>query len=72
MKKEIKEPTREELEQQLRANQEAMQEMAMANILDAVEALSERANRAGYEPTLKEREDFGKIHTIIDNMDKWF
>lgn len=73
MKNQIsKTPTREELEQQLRANQEAMQEKAMADILDAVEALSERANRADYEPTLQEMLDFRKIHTIIDSLDKWF
>ena len=63
-----KTPTREELERQLRANQEAMQEKAMADILDAVEALSERANRADYEPTIKEREDFEKIRDIINDM----
>lgn len=61
-------PTREELEQQLRANQEAMQEKAMANILEAVEFLNERASREGYEPTEKEREDFGKIRDIINDM----
>lgn len=75
MKKAIKEnkaPTREELERELRASQDAMQERAMADILDAVEALSERANRADYEPTLKEMVDFRKIHAIIDNLDKWF
>lgn len=67
-----KTPTREELEEQLRANREAMQEKAMADILEAVEFLNERANRADYEPTIKEREDFGKICTIITNMEKWF
>lgn len=64
--------TREELEKQLRANQEAMQEKAMADILEAVEFLNERANRADYEPTLKEMLDFRKIHTIIDSLDKLF
>ena len=68
----IKMPTREELERQLRASKNAMHEMAMANILDAVEALSERVERAGYEPTDKEREDFGKIRAIIDNLAKRF
>ena len=71
-KKETKEVTREDLEEQLRANRNAMQEKAMADILDAVEFLNERASRADYEPTDKEREDFGKIHTIIDNLDKRF
>ena len=65
-------PTGEEQEQQLLARQEAMQEKAMADILEAVEALNWRANRADYEPTVKEREDFGKIYTIITNMDRWF
>lgn len=64
-------PTREEQEQLL-ARQEAMQEKAMADILEAVEALNWRANRVDYEPTAKEREDFGRIHTIITNMDRWF
>lgn len=62
-------PMRDELERQL-CN--AMQERAMADILEAVEALSVRASRADYEPTVKERNDFGKIYTIITNMDKWF
>lgn len=65
-------PTREELERQLRANQEAMQERAMANLLEAVEFLSDRANSPYYEPTDKEREDFGKIRAIIDNLAKRF
>lgn len=64
--------TREELEQQLRANREAMQEKAMADILEAVEFLNERANRSDYEPTLKEMLDFRKIHAIITYMGKWF
>lgn len=49
----IKMPTREELKRQLRANQEAMQERAMANLLEAVEFLSDRANSPYYEPTDK-------------------
>lgn len=65
-------PTREELEKQLRANQEAMQEKAMADMLEAVEALGDRAERADYEPTIKEREDFLEIHDIITYMGKWF
>ena len=64
-------PTREEQEQLL-ARQEAMQEKAMADILEAVEALNWRANRVDYEPTLKEMLDFRKIHEIIDSLDKWF
>lgn len=62
-------PIRDELEQQLR---NAMQERAMADILEAVEALSVRAVRADYEPTVKERKDFGKIYAIITDMNKWF
>lgn len=65
-------PTREEQEQQLLARQEAMQEKAMADILEAVESLNWRANRIDYEPTAKEREDFGRIHAIVTNMGKWF
>lgn len=64
--------TKQELQQQLRANQEKMQNDFIDSILEKVELLLEKANRKNYEPTDYEREQFGKIATIIKNMSNWF
>ena len=64
--------TKEELKRQLRANQEQIQNEFIDKILDSVEFLLEKANRRDYKPTDYEREQFGKIYTIITNMNNWF
>ena len=72
MAKQEIEITKEEITRQLRANQEKMQNELIDKILDSVEFLLEKANRKDYEPTEHERQQFGKIYTIITNMNNWF
>ena len=62
----------QDLQHQLRANQEKMQNAFIDNILEKVECLLEKANRKNYEPTDYEREQVRKIATIINNMNNWF
>jgi hypothetical protein len=62
----------QELQQQLRENQAKMQNNFIDSILEKVEILLEKANRSTYKPTDYEREQFGKIATIIKNMSNWF
>lgn len=62
----------QELQQQLRENQEKMQNNFIDGILEKVEILLEKANRKNYAPTDYEREQFRKIATIIKNMSNWF
>ena len=64
--------TKEEIKRQLRENQEKMQNESIDRILDSVEFLLEKANCRDYKPTDYEREQFGKIYTIITNMNNWF
>ena len=64
--------TKEEIKRQLRENQEKMQNEFIDKILDSVEFLLEKANRRDYKPTDYEREQFGKIYNIINNMVRWF
>lgn len=72
MAKQEIEMTKEEITRQLRANQEKMQNELIDKILDSVELLFENANRRYYESTEHEREQFGKIYNIINNMIRWF
>lgn len=64
--------TKEEVVKRLRESQEQIQNEFIDKILDSVEFLLEKANRRDYEPTDHEREQFGKIYTIITNMNNWF
>ena len=62
----------EEIKRLLKANQEKLQNNFIDDILEKVEFLLEKANNKSYEPTDYEREQFGKIATIIKNMSNWF
>ena len=64
--------TKEEIMKRLRESQEQIQNEFIDKILDSVEFLLEKANRKDYEPTEHERQQFGKIYTIITNMNNWF
>jgi len=64
--------TREELAKAIRANQEEMQNNFIDKLTSEVEYLLEKANKADYIPTDHEREQFGKIATIVANMNNWF
>ena len=64
--------TKEECEEQLRKNRETMQEQFMEKILNDISYLNEKSNQKDYEPTDKERNMFGQIVTIVNNMNKWF
>lgn len=64
--------TLEELQKQIKENKDKMQNEFIDKIYDSVEHLNNKANRKDYEPTDHEREVFGKIATIINNMMKWF
>lgn len=64
--------TKEEIMKRLRESQEQIQNEFIDKILDSVELLLEKANRRDYEPTEHERQQFGKIYTIITNMNNWF
>lgn len=72
MAKQEIEMTKEELMKRLRENQEKIQNEFIDKILDSVEFLLEKANRRDYKATEHEREQFGKIYTIIVNMNNWF
>lgn len=72
MAKQEIEMTIEGIKRQLRENQEKMQNELIDRILDDVELLFENANRRYYEQTEHEREQFGKIFNIINNMVRWF
>ena len=52
--------------------EEKTQEEFMHNLRDSVENLCEKANHKSYNPTIKEKEDFRVIVTIIKNMENWF
>ena len=64
--------TKEECEEQLRKNRETMQEQFMEKILNDISYLNEKSNQKDYEPTDKERNMFGQIVVIVNNMNKWF
>lgn len=64
--------TLEEMKKELRAVQEKQQNAFMEDLLDRVNNLCEKANKKDYEPTKEEKEMFGYIVTIIDNMKEWF
>ena len=64
--------TKEEIKRQLRKNQKKRQNELIDKILDSVELLFENANRRYYQSTEHEREQFGKIYNIINNMIRWF
>lgn len=62
----------QELQKQLRENQEKQQNDFIDGIVEKVELLLEKAIRKNYEPTDYERVQFGKIATIIKHMSNWF
>ena len=64
--------TKQELETEMRKLKERMQNEFIDGLLEKVDLLLEKAVRADYEPTEHEREQFGKIVTIVRNMNKWF
>lgn len=61
-----------DLQVEMRKLQEEAQNKYIDKLFDIVENLCEKANKNNYEPTDYEREMFGKIVTIINNMCKWF
>lgn len=61
-----------ELERQIKANKEKQQNDFIDKLEENVNWLLEKANRRDYEPTQHEKEVFGRIATIIDNMKNWF
>lgn len=64
--------TKEEVMRRLRESQEQIQNEFIDKVLDSVQLLLEKANCRDYKPTDYEREQFGKIYTIISNMNNWF
>ena len=62
----------QELQKQLRENQEKQQNDFIDGIVEKVELLLEKAIRKNYEPTDYERVQFDKIATIIKHMSNWF
>lgn len=64
--------TLEVLKKRMRENQDEMQEQFIAKLLDQVEYLAEKSVRKDYEPTVKEKEMFSKIHAYITSMGEWF
>ena len=49
-------------------NEKDIQNAFMDDLLNKVETLCNKANKRSYEPTDHEREQFGKIVVIINNM----
>ena len=64
--------TKEDVMKRLRERQEQIQNEFIDKVLDSVQLLLEKANCRDYKPTDHEREQFGKIYTIISNMNNWF
>ncbi len=61
-----------EMQEKMKQLKNERQEARMKRILDLVEVLCEEANKKGYEPSDKERQDFSKVLNIINNMNEWF
>ena len=64
--------TNEDVMKSLRESEEHIQNDFIDKVLDSVQLLLEKANCRDYKPTDHEREQFGKIYTIIVNMSNWF
>ena len=64
--------TKEDVMKSLRESEEHIQNDFIDKVLDSVQLLLEKANCRDYKPTDHEREQFGKIYTIIVNMSNWF
>ena len=64
--------TKEDVMKRLRESEEHIQNDFIDKVLDSVQLLLEKANCRDYKPTDHEREQFGKIYTIIVNMSNWF
>lgn len=60
------------MKKSIKENQEKMQEQFMLKLLDQVVYLAQKSISKDYEPTIKEREMFTKIHAYITSMIKWF
>lgn len=56
----------------LREADERIQDEFIDDLLCKVEFLLDKASKKGYEPTEHERVQFGRIVTIIINMNLWF
>lgn len=65
-------PTKEEILAEMKRIREVEQDKFIDKIVNDVEFLNEKANRKDYEPTLHEKQQFERIHTIVTNMAKWF
>ena len=65
-------PTKEELLAEMKRIREVEQDKFIDKIANDIEFLNEKANRKDYEPTLHEKQQFERIHTIVTNMAKWF
>ena len=66
------EMTQEQALAQIKELKQKGQDKFIDELLSKVEFLNEVANKKDYEPTDHERLQFGKIVTIVNNMNNWF
>ena len=68
----LKVMTREELQKELRAKEEEIQDDFIDKLNTQIDCLIEKNMKKDYKPTNYERIVFNRIRVKLENMSKWF